>query len=168
MGTSDVNAIDLLIDVIRDNTPASIWTGSPLEPYRYVGNTNRGEIGEEFVRRYLRGNGINVSNGSRTASTDLRVSGIICEVKTASLGAKGTFQFNHIRLDKPYLYLLCLSVCPRKIVFNAWRKGEIAEGEAGSLVRMAEGQSVTFKLTKKLDDMRPVNDLPSWARTLSD
>ena len=168
MGTSDVTAIDLMIEVIRDNTPTSIWTGSPLEEYRYVGNTNRGEIGEEFVRRYLRQNGIAVGNGSRTASTDLLVSGQLCEVKTASLGANRTFQFNHIRLDKPYLYLLCLGICPQKIVFNAWRKGDIAEGKAGTLVRMAEGQSVTFKLTKKLDDMRPVEDMPSWAKTISD
>ena len=120
------------------------------------------------LRRYLRRNGVKVGNGSRTAATDLIVQGKLCEVKTASLGANGTFQFNHIRLDKPYLYLLGLGVCPRKIVFNAWRKGEIAEGEAGTLVRMAEGQSVTFKLTKKLDDMRPVDELPSWAKTLSD
>ena len=49
MGTPNVNAIELMIEVIRDNTPSSIWTGSPLEQYRHVGNTNRGEIGEEFA-----------------------------------------------------------------------------------------------------------------------
>ena len=168
MGTPDVTPIELMVEVIRDNTPTSIWIGSPMEQYRYVGNTNRGEIGEEFVRRYLRQTGIKVGNGSRTASTDLMVRGKLCEVKTASLGANGTFQFNHIRLDKPYLYLLCLGVCPQRIVFNVWRKGDIAEGKAGTLVRMAEGQSVTFKLTKKLDDMRPVEDLPSWAKGISD
>lgn len=42
-----------------------------------------------------------------------------------------------------------------------WRKGDIAEGNAGHLVRMAEGQSVTWKLTKKLTDMRPIEELPS-------
>ena len=161
-----MSAIELLVAVIRDHTPASIWTGSPVEQYRHVGNTNRGEIGEDFVRRYLRKYAVPVSNGSRTAPTDLKISGRSCEVKTASLGATGTFQFNHIRLDKPYLYLLCLGICPQSIVFNAWRKGDIAEGKAGTLVRMAEGQSVTFKLTKKLDDMQPVEVLPSWARTL--
>ena len=33
---------------------------------------------------------------------------------------------------------------------------------------MAEGQSVTFKLTKKPEAMRRVEDLPDWARDLGD
>ena len=41
-----------------------------------------------------------------------------------------------------------------------WRKGDVAEGKAGKLVRMAASQSVTFKITKKLDDMRPVEGMP--------
>jgi len=86
------------------------------------------------------------------------------EVKTASLGANRTFQFNHIRLDRNYEFLLCLGICPYEIVFNAWRKGAVAEGEAGHLVRMAEGQAVTYKLTKKLADMRPIADLPGMIR----
>ena len=42
-----------------------------------------------------------------------------------------------------------------------WRKGVVAENRAGTLVRMAEGQAVTYKLTKKLDDMQNIADLPS-------
>lgn len=37
---------------------------------------------------------------------------------------------------------------------------------SGSLVRMAEGQAVTYKLTKKLKDMRPIETLPTTLRTL--
>ena len=79
-------------------------------------------------------------------------------MKTASIGTNGTFQFNHIRLDRTYNYLICLSTCPDKIVFNAWRKGV----GAGSLVRMAEGQSTTHKLTQRLADMRPIQGLLDW------
>ena len=50
------------------------------------------------------------------------------------------------------------------MVFNAWRKGVVAEGGAGTLVRMAEGQAVTYKLTKKRNDMRPIEDLPDVLR----
>lgn len=50
------------------------------------------------------------------------------------------------------------------IMFNAWTKGEVAEGRAGTLVRMAEGQSVTFKLTKKPGGMREIEELPAWIR----
>ena len=80
------------------------------------------------------------------------------------MGANGTFQFNHIRLDRTYQYLLCLGIAPSSVVFLVWRKGVVSEGGAGSLVRMAEGQSTTHKLTKRLAEMRPVEELPSWIR----
>lgn len=160
-----MNPIDLLVEIIKEHSPEDIWQGSPLIGYRGLGNTNRGEIGEEFIRRYLRAAQIEVSNGNRTSVTDMLIAGRRFEVKTASLGANGTFQFNHVRLDRNYEFLLCLGICPHEIVFNAWRKGAVAEGEAGHLVRMAEGQAVTYKLTKNLADMRPISDLPGMLRT---
>ena len=159
-----MNPIDLMVHVINKHSPKSIWTGSRLEGYRRLGNTNRGQIGEEFIREYLTAAGITVGNGSRVTPTDLLIAGKRFEVKTASLGANGTFQFNHVRLDRTYNYLLCLGICPEKIVYLAWRKGVVSEGGAGTLVRMAEGQSTTHKITKKLADMKPIEDLPSWIR----
>jgi len=156
-----VNPIELLVEIIKEHVPEDIWQGSPLIGYRSLGNTNRGEIGEEFLRRYLEEAGIPVGNGGRTSPTDMQIAGRAFEVKTASLGANGTFQFNHVRLDREYEYLLCLGICPEEIVFNMWRKGEVAEGTAGHLVRMAEGQAVTYKITKNLTDMRPIADLPT-------
>ena len=94
----------------------------------------------------------------------MEIEGHRFEVKTASLGANGTFQFNHVRLDRNYNYLLCLGICPNEIVFNMWRKGEVAENRAGRLVRMAEGQAVTYKITKKLGDMEPIEALPTLLR----
>ena len=44
-----MSAIEILQQVIRDNTPDSIWKDAPLESFRRVENTNRGEIGEEFL-----------------------------------------------------------------------------------------------------------------------
>ena len=38
------------------------------------------------------------------------------------------------------------------------------EQKAGNLVRMAEGQGVTFKITKRLQDMAPVQKLPGMIR----
>lgn len=162
---SRIDAVGLLLNVIRDNSPQSIWTDSPLEPFRRVENTNRGDIGEEFLNRYLAQSGLSVQKSdARAGRQDMRVEGQSFEVKTASLGANNTFQFNHVRLDRDYRYLLCLGVCPDRIVYNVWRKGALAEGEAGRLVRMAEGQSITFKLTKRLAEMRPIEELPGWVR----
>jgi hypothetical protein len=47
-----------------------------------------------------------------------------------------------------------------------WRKGDVAEGRAGRMVRMAEGQAVTYKITKKLSDLKPIDGLPSEIRRL--
>ena len=161
-----MSAVDLMLAVIRDNSPASIWTGAPLEAFRRVENTNRGDIGEEFLTRYLVSHGgFSVRKSDlRAERQDMQIESRSFEIKTASLGANRTFQFNHIRLDRDYLYLLCLGVCPDGLVFNVWRKGALAEGQAGRLVRMAEGQSITFKLTKRLADLRPIETLPDWIR----
>ena len=85
--------------------------------------------------------------------------------KRVTLDVSGSFQFNHIRLDRQYDYLLCPRIAPYNIWFNVWRKGEVAEGKAGRLVRMAESQSVTFKLTKRLDSMRSIEELPEWVQS---
>lgn len=152
-------AIDLLVEIVKEHAPENIWIDSPLIGYRQLGNTNRGAIGEEFIRRYLQSAGIEVSNGNRVSDTDMRIGQHRFEIKTASLGANGSFQFNHVRLDKPYDYLLCLGICPHEIRFNMWRKGEVAEEKAGKLVRMAEGQAVTYKITKKLAHLMPIEEL---------
>ena len=162
-----MNSLDLMLEVIRDHSPASKWSGATLEPFRQVANTNRGDIGEDFIVRYLQRFGISVTkSGSRVHPWDLDIAGLKFEVKTASEDRGGSFQFNHIRLDRNYDYLLCLGVRPEEIVFNAWRKGDVSEGVAGTLVRMAEGQSVTHKLTKRPDDMRSIEDLPDRVRSI--
>lgn len=161
-----INPVGLLVEIIKEHSPEDIWQGSPLLGYRILGNTNRGEIGEEFVRRYLKAAGIEVSvKGNRASITDMLIGGHHFEIKTASLGATSTFQFNHVRLDRKYECLLCLGICPQEIVFNAWRKGAVAEGQAGTLVRMAEGQAITFKLTKRLSEMKPISGLLEVLRT---
>ena len=166
MGSTVIEPIDLMVAIIKEHTPRSIWIDSPLEGYRYVGMTNRGEIGEEFIARYLTQAGVSVQRGSRVAPTDLQIAGQPCEIKTASLGATGTFQFNHVRLDKPYRYLLCLGICPNELVFAAWTKAEVEQGIAGTLVHMAESQRTTLKLTKRVGDLHPIAELTAWVNAV--
>ncbi len=68
-----MNPVDLLVTIIREHAPEDIWRDSPLAGYRMLGNTNRGEIGEEFIRRFLGQNAIAVGNGGRVSRTDLRI-----------------------------------------------------------------------------------------------
>jgi hypothetical protein len=168
MESSGMNAVALLVEAIKEHVPEDIWQGSPLLGYRNLGNTKRGAIGEEFVRRHLQSAGVDVgSRTRRTAITDMQIGGRRFEIKTASLGANGAFQFNHVRLDRNYEYLLCLGICPDKIVFKIWRKGAVAEGRAGRLVRMAEGQAVTWKLTKQVSSMESIEALPDAIKSLA-
>ena len=43
----------------------------------------------------------------------------------------------------------------------------MAENRAGRLVRMAESQAVTCKVTKRLVDMEPIETLPEVLRAIS-
>lgn len=161
-----MSALEIMLEIIEEHTPNTIWSGALLESFRHVPNSNRGDIGEAFILRYLQKHGVAaVSKGSRASRSDIEILNKDFELKTASEGANGTFQFNHIRLDRPYDYLICLGIQPSKILFNIWSKGSVAEGKAGRLVRMAEGQSVTFKLTKRTDTMRNIEEMPDWFRT---
>ena len=159
-----MNPVELMARLIRENAPPDIWADSPLEAYRRIGMTNRGEIGEQFIEQYLNHFGIQVRNGTRTDETDRRIGTMLLEIKTAGLGANGTFQFNHVRLDRNYHHLICLGICPNQLVFNMWPHGVVRNHGAGTLVAMAQGQLVTYKLTKRLADMRPIADLVAHVR----
>ena len=164
-----MSAVDLFVEVLKAVAKNDKWITSPFSAYRRLGNTTRGDIGEEFVRRYLAQFGIVAKRrGSRVAKTDLTIEKMRFEVKTASEDTGGKFQFNHIRYDRKYDYLLCLGVQPESLMFGIWSKGDVAESKAGSMVRMAEGQSVTFKLTKGQGEMRPIEELPAIVRAILD
>ena len=80
-----MNPLELMLEVIQEHTPTSKWYGTTLEPFRQVANTNRGDIGEEFIFRYLSNSGITVGKGvSRIEAWDLEVGNLKFEVKTAS------------------------------------------------------------------------------------
>jgi len=74
-----------MLEVIHEHTPASKWSGATLEPLRQVANTNHGDIGEEFIFRYLTHSDVAVGKGaSRVEEWDLEIDGLKFEVKTAS------------------------------------------------------------------------------------
>ena len=108
-----MNAVDLLVEVIREQAPEDIWRDSPLVGYRMLGNTNRGEIGEEFLRRYLRNHDIEVGNGGRTSRTDFRVGDVEFEVKTASLGVQDDCKVTST--PNPLVLSLSKDGCPESV-----------------------------------------------------
>ena len=161
-------AVELMREIIHQNIPHNIWVGSPLTEWSRLGATNKGEAGEQFIRRYLTAKGIYVGNGTRVSPYDMTIGNARdkVEVKTAGLGANGGFQFNHVRLDKDYRWLILLGVCPDDVLFDYYEKTQVLDGSAGSLVNMAEGQEVTAKIAKPQDTLRPIAQLVEWAKTL--
>lgn len=157
-------AVDMMLDIIMDHREKpNMWDGATLESFRSLHNTTRGEIGEQFVIRYMELNGISArSIGPRSGAYDIDIRGKLFEVKTASEGANHSFQLDHMRLDAECDCLLALAVSPESIRFGAWPKRDVVSGSVGRLVRMAKGQGVTHKVTKRIGDLEPIENLPRW------
>jgi hypothetical protein len=88
------------------------------------------------------------------------------EIKMATEDVSGNFQFNHIRYDYKYDWLLCLGIAPSSILFDIWSKGDVATDKAGSLVSMGGGQNSSFKLTKPKKSLRPIVEFEAKMRSL--
>ena len=69
-----MSAVDVFLEVIRSQTKVDKWMGSHLETFRRVASTNRGEIGEEFIRCYLAQFGIESHRAkNRVAKCDIAI-----------------------------------------------------------------------------------------------
>ena len=52
-------AVDMMLGIIMDHREKTgMWNGAKLEAFRNLDNTTRGEVGEQFVIRYMEQNGI--------------------------------------------------------------------------------------------------------------
>ena len=47
MDPAGMSPLDLMLAVIRQHSPKTIRAGAPLEAFRRVANTNRGDIGKK-------------------------------------------------------------------------------------------------------------------------
>ena len=126
------------------------WVNAPHEAFKHLANSSKGDAGEEFIRRYATSLGFIVSDRtSRLGDWDLRINDKTFEVKTATEDISGSFQFNHVRYDSRYEFLLCFGVAPKTLYFRIWSKADVTTGKAGNLVSMGKNQNASFKLTKK-------------------
>lgn len=151
--------VELFREVILGKRIDRKWGGKPHEAFKNLPNSSKGDAGEEFLRRYLGALGFVVEKRGRLGDWDLLVSDRTFEVKLASEDVNGALQFNHIRYDSKYDYLICLGVTPDSLVFDAWSKADVVTGRAGNLVTMGKNQNASFKLTKKVGALRPIGEL---------
>lgn len=149
----------IFLEVIGSKLIHEKWAGKPHEAFKNLANTSKGDAGQEFLVRYANQLGFNAKNHGRNGDWDIEIEDRKFEVKLASEDVSGSFQFNHIRYDSKYDFLLCLGVAPDKLLFGIWDKGQLAKGEAGNLVSMGKNQNSSFKLTKKLSVLHPIERL---------
>ncbi|MDE2937712.1 MAG: hypothetical protein OXR67_02155 [Chloroflexota bacterium] len=154
------NSIEVMQEVIASHHNNPKWTNAPLGDIKTLSNSHVGSVGQAFIREWCKHLGIawEGQEGGPQGPWDAKLMSITFEIKTATEDVSGNFQFNHIRHHRTYQALLCLGVAPDAVLFDAWRKGDVAEGVAGHLVTMDAGSSATFKLTKKRADLRSIDE----------
>jgi len=154
-----IDPLKLFRDIALSKLIDKKWTGQPHEGFKHLGNTSKGDAGQEFITKYAEELGFTAENFGRTGDRDVEIETKNFEVKLASEDTSGSFQFNHIRLDYRYDFLLCLGVTPNNLLFKIWSKADVATDKAGNLVSMGRGQNSSFKLTKKKRDLLEINQL---------
>jgi hypothetical protein len=155
------NPKEIFLEVVGRKLIDAKWGGQPHEAFKNLPNSSKGDAGEEFMGRYLTECGFVVIKTKRLGDWDMIVNDKKFELKLASEDVSGCFQFNHIRYDSKYDYLLCLGVTPDNLLFGMWGKGDIATGVAGNLVSMGKNQNSSFKLTKKVSSLEQIDKLPA-------
>lgn len=155
-----MNPYDLILDIAKKHGIDSKWTNSKFESIKHLGNTSKGQIGESFILAYCKELDFIVSGeGNRLGTHDLLINKKKVEVKTATEDVTGSFQFNHLRLDYKYDFVICLGISPNELLFGIYTKSDLAIGNAGNLVSMGAGQNSSFKLTKRYDALKPIHQL---------
>ena len=131
-----------------------------------------GQIGEEFVKTIFKEENIKIDNKQKVIHDeyDILSNGIKIEIKTARKGLKNnSFQFNGINpaYNNDYIIIIGLThqnayylIIKDKISYNHKKRRyflKVNEKER-QLVAMNPGNSVNYKLTLQLSDLKPIDN----------
>lgn len=153
-----IDPIELLVKLAKEKHVGNKWIGQPFYAIKILGNSSKGDLSEEFIMIYCRELGFNVEDKkTRLGDYDKIINGKKFEIKMASEDKGGSFQFNHLRYDYKYDFVLCLGISPNSILFQIYSKSDIATGKAGTMVSMGRGQNSSFKLTKQKSSLLPIS-----------
>lgn len=163
-----VDALEILLKIAKEKGIHAKWKDQPLEIIKVLPNSSKGDLGEVFIIEYCKALGLDVADkGSRLGDWDVKIGKMTFEVKMATEDIGGSFQFNHIRYDYKYDWLLCLGIAPEAILFDIFSKADVATGKAGSMVTMGRGQNSSFKLTKRKSALHPIDEFESRIKGMS-
>ena len=144
------------------------WTNADFGGIKIISNTKVGSVGQDFIEKLCGELGIKAifpinELGDRLNQSpwDIELNGVKFELKTATEDVNGNFQFNHVRYHRKYQALLCLGVAPNALYFGVWSKADVTTGKAGNLVSMEKAANASFKLTKRPQNLMPIQDFDS-------
>lgn len=150
--------IQLLIKVAQAKHIEEKWNDQPLYLIKILPNTSKGDLGEDFIEAYAKELGFNVEHkDSNKGDYDKKINGKKFEIKFATEDQSGNFQFNHIRMDFKYDFLIGVGCAPSDIHFCIYKKEDVVMGKAGTMVPMGKGHNADWKLTKKKSILFPIN-----------
>jgi len=162
-----ISPLKLLIRIAKEKHVDKKWTDKPLYLIKILANSSKGDLAEEFVMVYCKALGFKVEDKkTRLGDYDKIINGKKFEIKMATEDLTGNFQFNHIRYDYKYDWVICLGVSPDSILFEIYSKAEIATEKAGNLVSMGRGQNSSFKLTKPKNTLKPISEFNDELKSL--
>ncbi len=134
----------------------SQWVRAHFEHIKYLSATDTGNLGELFIEMACERLGfLGVSHlPKRRGQFDVTVNGKTFEVKTASLDKSGNFQFNGIRYDTKYQYLLLFGIAPADLYIKIYPKNELTDI---TLTPMRRGSNSDFKHTLPPSKMHSIH-----------
>lgn len=147
----------MLLKVAKEKHIEKKWDNAPLYLIKILPNTSKGDLGEDFIEAYAKELGFEVEEKeSNKGDYDKKINGKKFEIKFATEDQSGNFQFNHIRMDFKYDWLICLGCSPSEIFFQIYTKSDVVMGNAGTMVPMGKGHNADWKLTKKKSALLPI------------
>ena len=136
----------------------SQWIKAHFEHIKYLSATDTGILGEEFIEAACKRLSFSKVEHleKRRGQFDVSINGTTFEVKTASLDKSGSFQFNGIRYDTKYQYLLLFGVAPEALYIKIYPKSELSDI---TLTPMRKGSNSDFKHTLPPSKMCSIQSL---------
>jgi len=158
--------LTLLRNIAEKRNNPSKWTNSTFEIIKQMTTSDKGEIGEEFIYVMcvsLVDKGAKRNPHSRDAY-DIKVLGKTIEVKTATEDTHNKFQFNGIRYQRIYDFLLVLGIAPNNVYFNIYTSADVKTQKIGVLVPMEKGTVGSHKLTRGIPQLF---DIPQFKQVIT-
>lgn len=170
MSELDAYALEMVRETVHRNTGENMWTGAPLDGVKGLPATTIGTIGEDLTHGLCGKTGLlgelsmTPAGGRGRMSWDIRIEGRTFEIKTATLGADGRFQFNNVHTEQRCDALLVIAITPARVLMQAWTRERVKLGDAGRIVDMASGVPVLGKLTRRESDLLPLDGFEKTVR----